>query len=185
MVTWLQLKLCLDRLCAPLRPTDRHITIEGLDSCDELSGKGDIVLASVASGTITYTVAYTNEGDQSIGDPDIGLGLMIQDSVPDGSTYVEGSADLANELPPGVTDYTVLYSTNNGTSWLTSEPSGYTNVTDIQWWLSDALASNAGGVVKLSVVLADPYIAPAPIICNTSTLHIGSGPAFGTCKHRC
>ena len=23
------LKLCLDRLCAPLRPTDRHITIEG------------------------------------------------------------------------------------------------------------------------------------------------------------
>ena len=47
------LKLCLDRLCAPLRPTDRHITIEGLGSCKELSGKGDVVLASVASGTIT------------------------------------------------------------------------------------------------------------------------------------
>ena len=47
------LKLCLDRLCAPLRPTDRHITIEGLDGCKELSGKGDIVLTSVASGAIT------------------------------------------------------------------------------------------------------------------------------------
>ena len=43
-----------------LRPTVRtpathcrHITIEGLDSCKELSGKGDIVLTSVASGAIT------------------------------------------------------------------------------------------------------------------------------------
>ena len=27
------LKLCLDRLCAPLRPTDRHISIEGLQDC--------------------------------------------------------------------------------------------------------------------------------------------------------
>jgi hypothetical protein len=47
------LKLCLDRLCAPLRPTDRHITIEGIDDCSGLSGKGDIVLASVATGMIT------------------------------------------------------------------------------------------------------------------------------------
>jgi len=47
------LKLCLDRLCAPLRPTDRHITIEGFDSCTGLSGKGDIVLAGVANGMIT------------------------------------------------------------------------------------------------------------------------------------
>lgn len=36
-----------------LWPTDRHFTIEGLDSCKELSGKGDIVLTSVASGAIT------------------------------------------------------------------------------------------------------------------------------------
>jgi hypothetical protein len=47
------LKLCLDRLCAPLRPTDNHITIDGLDACTELSGKGEMVLASVAKGLIT------------------------------------------------------------------------------------------------------------------------------------
>ncbi len=41
------LKLCLDRLCAPLRPTDRHITIDGFDSCTGLSDKGEIVLANV------------------------------------------------------------------------------------------------------------------------------------------
>jgi hypothetical protein len=47
------LKLCLDRLCAPLRPTDNLITIDDLDTCTELSGKGEMVLTSVAKGIIT------------------------------------------------------------------------------------------------------------------------------------
>ena len=51
------LKLCLDRLCAPLRPTDRHITIEGFDSCTELAQKGDLILVNVAEGKVTPTEA--------------------------------------------------------------------------------------------------------------------------------
>jgi len=47
------LKLCLDRICAPLRPTDRLISIEGLEDCTGLSGKGELILANVASGEIT------------------------------------------------------------------------------------------------------------------------------------
>ena len=47
------LKLCLDRLCAPLRPTDRLITIGGLEGCTGLSAKGELILANVASGGIT------------------------------------------------------------------------------------------------------------------------------------
>ena len=47
------LKLCLDRLCAPLRPTDRHITIEGFDSCTGLSDKGEMILNQVAMGLVT------------------------------------------------------------------------------------------------------------------------------------
>ena len=42
------LKLCLDRLCAPLRPTDRHISIEGLQDCTGLSSKGELILDHVA-----------------------------------------------------------------------------------------------------------------------------------------
>ena len=53
------LKLCLDRLCAPLRPTDRHITINGLDGCSELSGKGEMILTSVGSGDITPAEAQS------------------------------------------------------------------------------------------------------------------------------
>ncbi len=51
------LKLCLDRLCAPLRATDRVITIKGLDSTKELSNKGALVLSSVGSGKITPSEA--------------------------------------------------------------------------------------------------------------------------------
>ena len=47
------LQLCFDRLCAPLRPTDRLIKIEGLGSLTELSEKGDLILDHVAIGKIT------------------------------------------------------------------------------------------------------------------------------------
>ena len=51
------LKLCLDRLCAPLRATDRLITIEGMADAKELSDKGDLILANVANGEITPSEA--------------------------------------------------------------------------------------------------------------------------------
>ena len=54
------LKLCLDRLCAPLRPTDRLITIEGMMAdAKELSGKGEMILDSAASGDITPAEAQS------------------------------------------------------------------------------------------------------------------------------
>jgi polyhydroxyalkanoate synthesis regulator phasin len=56
------LKLCLDRLCAPLRATDRLITIEGMESCKELSDKGDLILVRVATGDITPTEASSLMG---------------------------------------------------------------------------------------------------------------------------
>jgi polyhydroxyalkanoate synthesis regulator phasin len=53
------LKLCFDRLCAPLRPTDRLIAIEGMANTKELSDKGELVLANVASGDITPSEAQS------------------------------------------------------------------------------------------------------------------------------
>ena len=51
------LKLCLDRLCAPLRPTDGHVIIEGMADAKELSDKGELILANVADGDITPSEA--------------------------------------------------------------------------------------------------------------------------------
>jgi polyhydroxyalkanoate synthesis regulator phasin len=51
------LKLCLDRLCAPLRATDRLITIDGMTDAKELSDKGELILTTVANGDITPSEA--------------------------------------------------------------------------------------------------------------------------------
>jgi len=51
------LRLCLDRLCAPLRPTDRLVTIEGMADAKELSDKGELVLVNTAKGEITPSEA--------------------------------------------------------------------------------------------------------------------------------
>ena len=51
------LKMCLDRLCAPLRATDGHVIIEGMSDAKELSDKGDLILANVANGEITPSEA--------------------------------------------------------------------------------------------------------------------------------
>jgi polyhydroxyalkanoate synthesis regulator phasin len=51
------LKLCLDRLCAPLRPTDRLFTIDGMTDVKELSDKGELILSNVANGEITPSEA--------------------------------------------------------------------------------------------------------------------------------
>jgi polyhydroxyalkanoate synthesis regulator phasin len=53
------LKLCFDRLCAPLRPTDRLITIEGMSDAKELSDKGELILTNVANGEITPSEAQS------------------------------------------------------------------------------------------------------------------------------
>ena len=46
------LKLCLDRLCAPLRPTGRLILLEGMGEA-RLSEKGELILKGTACGQIT------------------------------------------------------------------------------------------------------------------------------------
>ena len=51
------LKLCVDRLCAPLRPTDRLVTIEGMADTQDLSSKVELILVNVANGEITPSEA--------------------------------------------------------------------------------------------------------------------------------
>jgi polyhydroxyalkanoate synthesis regulator phasin len=51
------LRLCLDRLCAPPRPTDRLITIDGMADAKDLSDKGELILVNVAKGEITPSEA--------------------------------------------------------------------------------------------------------------------------------
>ncbi len=129
-------------------------------------------------GTLTYTINFTNAGTVAIGQPSQGVPLVVQDAIPMGTTYVSGSAELDNTLPTGVTAYSVFYSTNNGASWTLSEPSPASDVTDLQWWLSDPLPVAASGTVTFEVEVDSA--SPPPVIVNVAGLSFGNTLPFLT-----
>ncbi|MGD9782958.1 MAG: hypothetical protein AB7V14_12545, partial [Kiritimatiellia bacterium] len=135
-------------------------------------------LVTRPGSNIAYTVTYTNSGPDASGRPDIGLPLVVQDSIPTGTVYVAGSAVSDNVLPGGVTAYGIYYSTNHGATWSTVEPAVATNVTDVQWWLSDPLPPGGTGIVRFSVTIQNPWPFPSPIVPNTAGLSFGNTAPF-------
>lgn len=51
------LKICLDRLAAPLKPEGSIVEIEGLDKAVSLVDKANLIVQSVASGLISIEIA--------------------------------------------------------------------------------------------------------------------------------
>lgn len=136
-------------------------------------------VATVLPGNnIAYTVAFTNAGEVALGEPAVGLPLVVQDTIPDGTVYVGGSATSGNVLPGGVSAYQVLYSTDAGATWSTEEPPLASSVTDLQWWLSDALPADGAGTVRFTVTVDNPYVEPSPLIVNEACLSFGNGVPF-------
>ncbi|MCB8925923.1 MAG: DUF11 domain-containing protein [Ardenticatenaceae bacterium] len=125
--------------------------------------------------TLTYTLTISNTGPVAVGDPDIGLPLVIEEAIPAGTSYVAGTAVSNNTLPTGVSSYTILYSTDHGNTWSQTEPPAAT-VTNIQWWLSNVLASGAGGDVTFQVTVPTTYTGA--IVPNEAQLSFGYAPPF-------
>ena len=138
--------------------------IRSLDSDLEIGKIADVGITD-PGGTIAYTISYTNNGFLVLGDPSVGAPVTLNDSIPAGTVYVAGSANAANTLPAGVAEYTVLFSTNNGTSFTSVEPLA-ADVTDLQWWLSDPMPTGTVGTVRFDVVVDSPYNATSPLIEN-------------------
>jgi len=136
----------------------------------------DQALVGPLPANLTYTIAYSNTGAVAAGNPAYGVPLVVHDSVPAGTTYVAGSAAAANTLPAGVSAYKILYSTNGGASWSTTEPVPASSVTDIQWWLSDALPAGASGRVRFQVTVPSSYARPA--VSNTGGMSFGGAAPF-------
>lgn len=124
----------------------------------------------IPGSNISYSVAFTNTGNHTVG------GIVISDSIPDGTYYVSGSATT-------VQSYVVFYSTNNGATWTEVEPTNASSVTDIQWWLNDELGSNAYGEVGFEVNVPTNYSGSAEI-CNTACITI-EGVYDAVCDEIC
>ena len=143
--------------------------------------------ASVAvSGNLSYTLEVTNTSDTSpdgplpLGNPLTGMHLNFQDSIPDQSTYVAGSAGLVSTTQPGLS-VSVLYSTNNGATWSATEPVPASDVTDLQWWVSDPLDPGESIAVGFDVTVlsqASSTDGTPLIIENTGGVGVGAGPPF-------
>jgi len=150
-----------------------------------ISTTTDVRLAKSVDLTLTwpgtnlqYQMIFSNAGTKAVGNPELNMPLVVQDSIPTGTIYIAGSATNNNALPAGVTSYQVLFSTNRGSSWLTSEPGVATNVTDVQWWLSGALQPAASGIVRFAVTIRNPYTFTNPIVLNYAGLSLGNTTPF-------
>ena len=130
-----------------------------------------------AGSNVVYSISYTNSGTVSVGHPEWYLPLVLQDSVPDGTTYVAGSATNGNVAPAGA-GYVVYYSTNHGVSWTTLEPVPAAAVTDVQWWLSEPLAAGEAGLGSFAVTVESPFTNASPIVTNVAGLSLGDTLPF-------
>lgn len=134
---------------------------------------GSIAGRAEAGETLDYTLQVDNTGDISVGLPSLGMPLVLRDSIPTGTSYAAGSAG-SSVACCGVT---ILYSTNGGTSWTSTEPATASNVTDIQWRFQDPFPAGATGTVDFSVVVDNPYSGD-PVILNTGYASFGDASPF-------
>ncbi|MCI5197444.1 MAG: hypothetical protein D3919_14745, partial [Candidatus Electrothrix sp. AW5] len=136
---------------------------------------------------ITNPDSYTSGGQGlivPIGDPLLGVPVVARDSIPEGTVFVSGTAKfIANG--DGVTkNGTILFSTDNGVSWSSTEPSDPTTVTDIEWWLDESLTSDATNhenTMKVEFRVKVPTSYPAatkPYVSNVGCAAFGAGPCF-------
>jgi len=133
--------------------------------------------STVTAGTsATYTLSAGNTGTTGIGFPELSLPFVFEDAVPSGLVYVAGSASSSNTIPPGNT-VTVSWSTDQGATWVTTEPAA-ASVTRIRWTLSSALA--AGTTATVSFQSAIPVNYPAVTLDNTAVIKLGPTGTLGT-----
>ena len=123
-------------------------------------------------GTITYTLAATNTGTVDVGSLSLGVPLVIEDSIPEGTVYELGSA-TADNSPDG--EVTVLYDLAT-TGLTTTEPTDASLVVGLQWWLDTAFEPGDSMVVHFAVSMPGAYEEPA--VENEGCIGIGGVTTF-------
>ncbi len=113
--------------------------------------------ATASSGDqIEVSLQADNTSSMDLGMPEYGAALVIEAEIPSGATYVSGSAQSNNSYPSGM-GASILYSTDNGTTWLTNEPFPASSVNLIQWWLTEPLESGDDATVTFDVDVSPSY----------------------------
>ncbi len=132
-------------------------------------------LGLVLPDTLTFEITIANTGPVAVGAPALGIPLIIEDTIPSGTNFIAGSAAADNTLPTGVSGYTLMYSTDGGDTWTTTEPAPG-SLTKVRWLLDSPLQPGAAGTVRFKVVVPGTY--NMPFVCNGANANFGGGSAF-------
>lgn len=125
-----------------------------------------------AGETLNYSVTLANNESVEIGNPDLGMPLVIRDKIPTGTRYVAGTATASF----GCCGVSILYSIDNGLTWTSTEPAAAL-VTNLMWRFQAPLPAGASGTVGFSVTVNNPYSGD-PVILNTATASFGDSPSY-------
>ncbi len=142
-----------------------------------VSAAPDVALNNIAPTTagrgtqVELGQTLTNTTSNPLGLTKYSTPLVFQSTIPANTTYVSGSAAAGNTLPSG-TAASILYSTDNGLSWLKTEPSPAALVTDIQWWLEKPLQPGETASLTRKILIDPAFDAPL--------LETGGGVSFGS-----
>jgi hypothetical protein len=153
----------------PLQSVESHMTFT------KVIAAGAISIPDTLTHTLTFTNPIIDPGGAdlslSVGNPEYGTPLVIEDSIPPGTQYVGGSA-----TQPATVGATILYSTDNGQTWSSTEPGDPTLVTDIQWWLDTAFPGGTTDSVSFQTNV--PVTYPYTTVPNTGELKFGDTNPF-------
>ncbi len=152
--------------------------------------------ASVSEGEmITYAIPFANTGSTPIGliqfgEPPVNINLpfVVEDTVPDGLSYVCGSPSATLDFAGG---YTLLFSKDSGMTWSSSETglwpecavqgtpttqvsAGPNNSILIQWRLNEPLPPGGSGTATFQAYVPVGYIQAggSPVIQNTACIKL-------------
>ena len=89
---------------------------------------------------IQIEISTENTSTLPIGMPSQAAPLVIEQAIPTGLLYVPGSAEINNTLPTGV-NANVLYSTDDGATWLRTQPNPTSSINRIQWVFDNPIPS--------------------------------------------
>ncbi len=120
-----------------------------------------------------YSIVATNTGDVQFGWPDLGVPVVIEDPIPAGLQYVSGSAATASNVTnPAGGVFTVHYSTDNGSTWTTTEPVPATTVNRLRWVLDRPLDPDDTATVVFSATVPSGFVGSS--FTNTAILKLGT-----------
>lgn len=126
-----------------------------------------------AGETLNFSMTIANDESAPLGRPDLGVPLVIRDSIPAGTKYAGGTATASF----GCCGVTILYSVDNGVSWTSAQPGNPALVTDLMWRLQDEMPAGTSGTVGFGVTVDNPY-SGNPVIVNTAEASFGDSSPF-------